>query len=72
MARERRKVEIENCVCINTTALALLVSIGDGPAANTDVWIPKSQLHEESEVNDEGDKGTLVVTEWIAIMNDLI
>lgn len=31
-----------------------------------EVWIPKSQIHEDSEVSEVGDVGTLVVNEWFA------
>lgn len=29
-------------------------------------WIPKSQVHDNSEVYKKGHKGRLVVTQWIA------
>lgn len=29
-------------------------------------WVPRSQLREPNEVWNEGDRGTLVVTEWLA------
>lgn len=44
------------------TAAALLCRI-DGK----DVWIPKSQIDDDSEVWQEGDEGRLVVSEWTAI-----
>jgi len=31
-----------------------------------EVWIPKSQIHEDSEVNEMGDVGNLVITRWLA------
>lgn len=30
------------------------------------VWIPRSQIHDDSEVYDEGHSGRLVVTQWFA------
>jgi hypothetical protein len=30
------------------------------------VWLPKSQIEEDSEVYGKGHTGTLVITEWIA------
>ena len=49
--------------CIRERRLCLLVEI-DGD----EIWIPKSQIHDNSEVYDAGDhsEGTLVITEWIA------
>lgn len=35
-------------------------------------WIPRSQIAEESEVQDEGDTGTLVVSAWIAKEKGLV
>lgn len=31
-----------------------------------EVWVPQSQIHDDSEVFDVGQEGTLVVTEWLA------
>ena len=35
-------------------------------------WIPYSQIHDNSEVQEEGDEGELIVTEWLAIKKGLI
>ena len=54
--------------CKRATAKALLCDI-DG----RDYWIPKSQIIEaESEVNDQDDEGTLVMTQWIAEQKGLV
>lgn len=53
--------------CIRETEFALLVEI-DGE----EVWMPKSQIQDESEVTEPGDEGALVVTEWIAREKNLI
>ena len=37
-----------------------------------DVWIPKSCLHDDSEVFKAGDEGNVVVLEWWAEANDYI
>ena len=53
----------DDVVCKRATDKALLVVIeGD------EFWIPQSQIHEDSEVFDDGEHstGVLVVTEWIA------
>jgi hypothetical protein len=47
--------------CIAVSEKAILVDI-DG----TEVWIPQSQVHEDSEVFAKGDDGKLVITKWIA------
>jgi hypothetical protein len=60
-------VSIEDVKCIQETAAALLCVI-DGD----EVWIPKSQIHDDSEVYDEGSSGTLVITEWIAREKGLV
>lgn len=43
------------------TDMAILVQTAEGQA-----WIPKSQIHEDSEVWAEGDRGILVIPEWLA------
>ncbi len=47
--------------CKKETDKALLCTVDD-----EDVWVPKSQVHADSEVYQEGDEGDLVVSEWIA------
>jgi hypothetical protein len=55
----------------------------DEPEADTDlailvyvegkkVWIPKSQIHEDSEVYTSGTSGKLIITEWIASQKGLV
>lgn len=46
---------------IRETDLAILVSDGD-----VEDWIPKSVIHEGSEVWELGQQGDLVVMEWFA------
>ena len=61
-------VTFEDVRCTKATAKALLVSIdGDPP-----IWIPLSQVNEDSEVFSEGDEGKLVVTRWIAEQKGLV
>lgn len=47
--------------CIHATDRAILVAIG-----GDEVWIPLSQVGEDSEVLEPGDAGTLSITTWIA------
>jgi hypothetical protein len=60
-------VEFANVVVEVETAMAILCWI-DGEK----VWIPKSQIDDASEVYKDGDRGVLVVTEWIAKQKGLI
>lgn len=54
------KVEIE-AKCKKATKKAILCRIN-----KEDVWIPLSQVDDESEVWREGDEGKLVISQWIA------
>ena len=54
-------VEITDVTCTRETEKALLCVI-----EQEDVWIPKSQVTDDSEVYAKGHAGTLVVTAWIA------
>jgi|SoiMethySBSTD1v2_1073268.scaffolds.fasta_scaffold5118883_1 hypothetical protein len=63
----RPSAEFLKVECVKETELALLCVI-DGD----EVWIPKSQVMDDSEVNAEGDEGTLVVTEWFAVKEGLV
>lgn len=52
---------------IKSTEKALLCLI-----EGKEVWIPKSQIHDDSEVYDDDHEGKLVVSEWIAKEKELI
>ncbi len=39
---------------------------------DVEVWIPKSQIHADSEVEGEGDEGTLAIPRWLAENEDLV
>ena len=60
-------VSFDGVECIKETDAALLCVIDDD-----EVWIPKSQIHDDSEVCEEGSSGTLVITEWIAREKGLV
>lgn len=62
-------VEFPDCTCRIDTDHALLVRFPDMDDA---VWIPKSQVDDDSEVYKKGTSGTLVITEWIATEKGLI
>lgn len=59
-------VRIEDVRVEHATAKALLCVI-DGD----EVWIPQSQIDDDSEVWKAGDKGTLVISDWIATQKGL-
>lgn len=54
-------VEIKDVVATAESLKALLVVVDD-----QEVWVPKSQIEDESEVYRKGHEGTLVVTDWFA------
>lgn len=40
-----------------------------------DVWIPKSQIHENSEIQEHAlvtEEGELVITEWLAVQKNFL
>lgn len=65
-------VEFEDCTVMGGTDLALNVYI---PEADTIVWVPKSQIHEDSElwrIDQKGESGTLTVSLWWAEKEGLV
>ena len=54
-------VEIEDVTVEAETDLALLCIIEEKQR-----WIPKSVVHEDSEVSGEGDTGTIMIMRWFA------
>ncbi len=57
----RDKAEFTGVTVVRQTAKALLVDI-DGD----EVWIPQSQIDDDSEVYKEGTSGKLVISQYIA------
>jgi hypothetical protein len=51
----------EDVLCTYSTPKAIKVTIED-----EEHWIPQSQVHDDSEVYKTGQRGTLVITRWIA------
>lgn len=51
---------------LKETEAAILIDV-DGD----EIWIPKSQIHEDSQVRELGDRGELVIPEWLAIEKGL-
>jgi hypothetical protein len=56
--------EIEDAECTAETEKALHVV--SPSLENGKTWVPKSQISNDSEVFELGDKGTLVVSKWLA------
>ena len=54
---------IENCVVIKQTEKAILVESTDFEEPE---WIPQSQIHEDSDVWKDRQKGDLIVKMWFA------
>lgn len=63
-----RTVEFEGCEAVAETDLAICVE----GIQDDDIWIPKSQVHDDSEVYKKGHEGTLVVMEWFAEKEGLV
>jgi hypothetical protein len=61
MPEFKAKVTLDNVEAKKDTGRALLCEI-DGE----EVWIPHSQIDDDSEVFKLGDVGRLVISEWIA------
>lgn len=60
-------VRFQDVRCLRETDKAILVEIDE-----TEYWIPKSQIDQDSEVFEDMDEGELVITEWIAIEKKLV
>jgi hypothetical protein len=63
-------ISFEDCVCIAVaeSELAIRVMMDDGEPH----WFPCSTISIDSEVQDYEDKGTLIVSSWIAEQEGLI
>ena len=59
-------LEFEGAKChrVSRSGKAILASFPDIDGEK--LWIPLSQIHDDSEVYGEGDEGKLVISEWIA------
>jgi hypothetical protein len=56
-------VRFDDCTAVHATPKALLVSI---PELGDEIWIPRSVVHDDSEVFESGHEGELVIKEWWA------
>lgn len=65
--REQRCVVLEGASAVRETDRALLVEFTEGEHEGRQVWVPKSQISDDSEVYDMAHGvGRLVVSEWLA------
>ena len=55
-------VRFDDCVCTQATRKAILVDIPD----HGETWIPQAPVHDDSEVYQLGDEGTLIIDEAFA------
>lgn len=61
------KVTFHKVIALQETRDALLCKID-----NREVWLPKSQIHDDSEVYKNGTDGDLVISKWIATEKSLV
>lgn len=73
MARYSRSecVAIEDVEVVRETEKALLCAF-ELKNGRQELWIPKSQIHDDSEVYEEDTEGVLVIPEWLAIEKGLV
>ena len=64
--KERHFITLENVYAKRETERALLCVIEGGAH-----WIPKTQIGVDSEVQQRGDRGDLIITEWIGLEKGL-
>jgi hypothetical protein len=60
-------IEYFEAHCTRETEKALLCVIN-----GEEVWIAKSQVHDDSEIEGEGDEGTLAIPTWLAEEKGLV
>lgn len=62
------KVEFDGCIALSSTISALLIYTEN----YGDLWIPISQIDITSDITKVGDRGTLIISEWLAIEKELV
>jgi len=62
VSRAEDWVEIDDVACKIETEKAILVVV-----SGEEHWLPKMALSDESEVQGRGDKGILIIKEWLAL-----
>lgn len=69
MSDDEDKVKLGPGKAKHETEKALLVKLYDH-AERGELWIPKSQIDEDSEVFEKGNEGEVIVTRWWAQRNE--
>lgn len=59
-------VLIEDTIIKAATDKALLCIVG-----SEEIWIPRSQLHDDCELDEADDEGDLIIPKWLADKNDI-
>ena len=62
MSFNNESYDLENASILRETEKAILVECD----LASDLWIPKSQIHDDSEIWEVGEYGTLLVNQWWA------
>jgi len=65
--REPSFVSIKDVEIVRETSRALLCRIED-----REIWIPRSMVGEDSEINATGERGVLSIAEWLAEKENLL
>ena len=68
MSRDKGSVVRLYCESIDENELCVVCDFGDGK----EVFIPKSQITDDSEVWESGQEGELEIPEWLAMDRGLI
>ena len=66
MSDDKTELQVEEVLKDSGQALLCLFETGD------EVWIPKSQIDDDSEVYEEGTTGTLIIPLWLAGKKGLV
>lgn len=64
--REDDGVPFDDVTALRGTERALLCRLTTDAGVRREVWIPRSQITDDSEVFEVGDTGELVITSWFA------
>lgn len=59
---DQEPIDVPDVTCVGATSLALHVRLANG----RERWVPRSTLHDSSELQQEGDEGVLSVHAWWA------
>lgn len=71
MGRNSEPTTIDDVTCDYETENAISIVIQDR-GGTTGMWIPKSQIHDDSEVYEAGTRGKLIIPEWLAVEKGLV